>query len=293
MNIEQAKATVEAIASANPKFKPVTEPIYEHGYWMVQFKPFVISQPTLQSWFLAAGGMLTGYGHRMADGTMQATWKTIEGAMTTQILVLMDKEEAQRTVGKINACAGEMGRLLLDLKQREGWRALEYNTWTECLENEFVYSRNRLYEFMRSAPVMERLQSVGYSINTDQALALNKLPESIQQPVYEMAYKRSGGKPTANQIEAIGDTLAEAVNTGGYVTTADGEQNAVESSINNNRREQEIAKRESQQLINCDAKIARRYEQDDGDYLVLCLPRGLSDHVNHAHYIHIVITEAA
>jgi len=158
---------------------------------------------------------------------------------------VMTRQEAREIVDKINAHALEIGRLLLLLKESGGWEALGYESWTKFLESEFIYSRKHLYELMRAAPITERLVTKGYrEIPVSQALILAQLPITIQESVYETAYNRAQGKPTTDQIKAIGETFAEALATGGYVTTNDGEQNALENAISSNRKEQEILKRE-------------------------------------------------
>src|SRR5574341_1296229 len=103
-----------------------------------------------------------------------------------KIIQSMTAEEAEQCRRNINAAAVSIGRNLLRLKESEGWAKLldeegkPYHSWSDCLSRGFSYSRNHLYELMRAAPVTERLQAEGKTINTDQALALNKFALELQ-----------------------------------------------------------------------------------------------------------------
>lgn len=140
--------------------------------------------------------------------------------MITVLPALMTPDEARAAVMQINAHAAEMGRLLLDLRTREGWRALGYATWTDCLTREFAFSRKHLYELMRAAPVVERLSPFGYTLNTSQANALSRYPIELQAPIAQAAAARYGTL-TESRITRVGDVLTQAVRTG-YVE-ADGQ----------------------------------------------------------------------
>jgi len=180
----------------------------------------------------------------------------------------LTRQEAREHTEAIKRHLTEAGRLLLLMRESEGWKALGYQSWTQYLEREFTECRSHLYDLMRAAPVVERLQQSGYTPNTAQALALAKLPDAVQVITYEMAAKRKGGA-SADRIEAIGGTLSEALATGGYVTTKDGSQAALENAIQSMRVEQEIMKRPEKLL----ATVTRNYSQDDGDYITLRLPK--------------------
>lgn len=137
------------------------------------------------------------------------------------ILSIMGAEEAREIINKINSKAAEMGRLLLDLKEREGWRALGYASWTQCLRCEFEYSRKHLYELMNAAPVIEKLLPKGYNLNTAQADALADFPAELHEPIVEATISRYGDL-SENKIRRVGGVFTQAVKTG-YVNTGDGE----------------------------------------------------------------------
>jgi len=137
------------------------------------------------------------------------------------IIDVMTENEAREYVNRINSKAAEMGRLLLELKEREGWRVLGYRSWTQCLECEFSYSRKHLYELMSAAPVVEKLLPKGYNLNTAQAAAVATYPADLQAPIVEATANRYG-KLTESNLRRVGDTLTQAIQTG-YVNTGDGE----------------------------------------------------------------------
>lgn len=129
------------------------------------------------------------------------------------VLAPMTPDEARAVVIQVNGHAAEMGRLLLGLKEREGWRALGYPTWTDFLTREFAFSRKHLYELMRAAPVQERVSPLGYTLNTAQARALARYPAELQSPIVQATAARYGTL-TESRLTRVGDVLAQAVTTG-------------------------------------------------------------------------------
>lgn len=180
------------------------------------------------------------------------------------VIDTMTEAQARACIGNINRLSAEIGRLLTELRDREGWRALGYQSWTAFLESdELSYSRKRLYEFMRAFPVTERLRGKGYELNTDQANALAKYPEDLQVVIYETV--ANSGKPvTADRLIARGEVYTEMVATGGLVTTRSGEQSAAESAYASQREQQEISKRESRTITEATAWV-----NPTGDYLYI------------------------
>lgn len=143
--------------------------------------------------------------------------------MITVLPATLTAAEARALVDSINAKACEMGNLLLELKSRDGWRALGYATWSDCLAHEFAFSRKHLYELMRAAPVVERLSPMGYTLNTSQANALARYPVDLQAPIVQATAARYG-KLTESRLTRVGDVLTQAVTTGHV--DADGEHPA-------------------------------------------------------------------
>lgn len=70
--------------------------------------------------------------------------------MTTEIAVteptrvvgelMMTADEARACVERIKAQAEDIAAQLLDLRERQGWKALGYTTWQDCVRDEFDHS---------------------------------------------------------------------------------------------------------------------------------------------------------
>lgn len=166
--------------------------------------------------------------------------------MTTSPIAIIDAmslDEAQATVDQINSHAAQIGKLLLNLRDREGWRALGYESWTQCLEREFSFSRKHLYELMRATPVQERVLPLGYNLNTAQANELSRYPQDLQVPIVEATMKRYG-QVTESRLRRVGEVLTQAVKTG-YTSTGDGSTStAIDASLN--LEDEEARKRQQQ-----------------------------------------------
>lgn len=167
----------------------------------------------------------------------------------------MDANEARECINKIRSSAAEIGRLLLNLKTRKGWKALGYRTWTDCLEREFPHSRKHLYEFMKAAPVIEAigLLPTGNKLSSGQAAIVAQYPEELRPAIVNVTASRYDGI-TESRLERVGDTLLQAARTGG-VNVGDGSITlAVDDQIDTNRalsvaldlEDQEAAKRQWQ-----------------------------------------------
>lgn len=142
--------------------------------------------------------------------------------MDITVINPMTETEAREHVQQINASAVDIGRRLLELKEREGWRALGYKNWTACLNEEFVFSRKHLYSLMNAAPVAEKLLPKGYKLTTNQASTVARYPEDLQPAIVRGAKNRYG-KLTESNLRRYGDTLQQAVETG-YLDIRDGEK---------------------------------------------------------------------
>lgn len=166
--------------------------------------------------------------------------------MTSEITIieLMTLDEAQATVTAINNKTSELVTLLFDLKQREGWRALGFANWTECLRsNLFHYSRKTLYEIMRAQPVVERIErETGIKLNVSQANALAAYPDALQVPILATANRRYNGELTESRIKRVGEVMTQMVETG-HVESAPGMVSAVEAALS--LEDEEAANRQS------------------------------------------------
>lgn len=94
-------------------------------------------------------------------------------------LVMMDVTEARRYAEAIRGNLQSAGRMLLELYEREGWKALGYDSWRACAVAEFRQGQAYLYRQMRAAEVTRQLSPIGETvINEAQARELGRLPDA-------------------------------------------------------------------------------------------------------------------
>lgn len=143
----------------------------------------------------------------------------------------MTHDEALDAVHQINHKTRELVALLVDLRERNGWKALGFTSWTECLSSDlFTYSRKQLYEFVRAAPVTERLQNAGYVVNHSVANALASYPEEVHV-VTMQTVEQLFGKATESNVKRIADLYTQATKTG-HIETEHGKQSAFDAAVN-------------------------------------------------------------
>src|SRR5690349_2366462 len=91
----------------------------------------------------------------------QATPKLEPIAQT--LSVMMTESQARACIARINQsikeCDEEIKRLLLDLYEREGWKALGYSSWRECGQAEFKHSQSRVYQLLDAAKVERNISN--------------------------------------------------------------------------------------------------------------------------------------
>jgi hypothetical protein len=96
--------------------------------------------------------------------------------------------------------------LLLDLYEREGWKALDYDSWRHCIAVEFSISVSRAYQLLNAAQVDRTLSTY---VETDgpipdlQARELAPLrddPEAVRE-VWAEVQASTNGRPTAQIVK--------------------------------------------------------------------------------------------
>src|SRR5215471_9278233 len=113
----------------------------------------------------------------------------------------MTVDEARSTIEQINSKFDDARALLRDLHEREGWRALGYETWRACVVAEFGDSQSRLYRLLTAAQVDHVLSPIGEKgpIRESHARELGRLlesPEALRE-VYAEVNEQTHGEPTA------------------------------------------------------------------------------------------------
>ena len=115
--------------------------------------------------------------------------------------VLMTAEEARRIIDQIRTGLENVRSLLLDLYEREGWKALGYGSFVECAEAEFCASKSQAYRLLDAARLDLILSPIGEN---------GALPESHLREL----------KPVIDEPEAVRQIVAEVREEKGQLATA-------------------------------------------------------------------------
>ena len=113
----------------------------------------------------------------------------------------MTDEEARAAVDAIKAHVRQARALLLDLYEREGWRALGYGTWEECVTSEFGRSRSYMYRQLAAAKLE---LEVGSEVGNHPESHLRAISETLDEDdQMQEAYSRAvaSGATTAAEFK--------------------------------------------------------------------------------------------
>jgi hypothetical protein len=120
----------------------------------------------------------------------------------------MTESEARSCCDRINRGLDHVRALVLDLHDREGWKALGYGSWGACVVAEFDQSKSSLYRQLEAGRI-EREVAPDVPIGTipeAQLRPLARLPEGERKPAYDEAVATApNGKLTAAHVEAVVD----------------------------------------------------------------------------------------
>lgn len=101
---------------------------------------------------------------------------------------------------------------LLELYEGEGWRALGYASWRECVTAEFGEHRSTLYRQLEAAQVARELGAdvqfrtrAKNDISERKLRVLAKAPEGTRAEVLDVATSAAGGEPTVDVVKAAVD----------------------------------------------------------------------------------------
>lgn len=112
----------------------------------------------------------------------------------------MTREEARACAGRVRSSLEGARVALLELYEREGWRALGYDSWRACAEAEFSLSRSRVWQLLAAARLERELADAG--------------PDPPPGPVPERALRPLAGldpetrrEVWADAVDAAGDAV--------------------------------------------------------------------------------------
>lgn len=127
--------------------------------------------------------------------------------MTTPAIRLMTDAEARACVAKINAGLTDVRSLVYELYERQGWSAMGYASWRECVNAEFPSSQSYLYRQLEAAQTEKVISPTGENqIPERQLRPLTKLrnePEKQRIAWQQAVSTAKDGKLTAAHIAKI------------------------------------------------------------------------------------------
>ena len=130
--------------------------------------------------------------------------------MSEIVLSPMTAEEARQCVSDINNGMITIRLRLLDLYEREGWRALGYTSWRDCAKTEFKYSQTRVYELLYAAEIERDISEVSAKAEKQEPIPekhlrpLASLESSERREVWQQVEATApNGKVTAAHVKAI------------------------------------------------------------------------------------------
>lgn len=136
--------------------------------------------------------------------------------MAAELAVVLSAAEARGLVDQIRANLDSARGLLLELYNREGWRALGYDSWRACVVAEFAGSQAYLYRELVTAQVEVNVFSTCEISELPQTHAreLINLSSQMQGVAYEIAgatgQRTAGGlAELVHQLNTVG--LAEVL----------------------------------------------------------------------------------
>lgn len=126
--------------------------------------------------------------------------------MSDIIQIEMTAEEARICIDNINTNLRNTRALLLDLYERQGWKALGYESWRACVTGEFKEKQTYLYYQLAAARAEKNLSTIVETpmgtIPEAHLRHLASLPPDEQREVYKKALETAPeGKVTAKHVE--------------------------------------------------------------------------------------------
>lgn len=129
--------------------------------------------------------------------------------MKAIIVVPMTKAEAQECVNRIKGRIENIRRNLIELYEREGWKALGYASWRECVIREFGQSEAYLYRQLAAARIEANLSPTGEigKLPERQVRPLTALPPEKQREAWKQVVERYPGQVTSERVQEVVDEM--------------------------------------------------------------------------------------
>ena len=131
----------------------------------------------------------------------------------------LTRYEAQQLVERIRKGVDLLRSLLVELRDREGWKALGYDSWRSCVVGEFGKSEAYLYRQLAAARVENNLKDaasrgeispMGEKPLPERVIRpLAKVPPDEQPTIWEIARDEYGPEPTGKQVKQVVKSLSD------------------------------------------------------------------------------------
>lgn len=118
----------------------------------------------------------------------------------------MTVSEANACCDKIRSGMDSVRAMVLDLHDREGWKALGYGSWSACVVAEFAESRSHLYRQLEAGRIEREVSPDGEvgSVPGTHLLPLASLPEGERKAAWDEAVATApDGKMSARHVESV------------------------------------------------------------------------------------------
>lgn len=182
---------------------------------------------------------------------------------------------------------------LAEIRDDELWRAAGYETWGDYLDKRWHFGTSRARQLINGGKVARHIESVtGVTVrNESEARQMNHVLRHYPETVQDMALAglaARGGELTPVRLQNELEVLAE-YHTTGHVTTEDGEQNALVNAIKTGRRNAESEHHAAKNILDTTADIMRRFDQEDGSYIVLRVGKGMAANITLMKNVRLVL----
>lgn len=142
-------------------------------------------------------------------------------------------ERIQEHLTRADYHANQARKLILDLREQEGWRVLGYPSWRECVMNEFERRSSTVYRQLNAALVELELSPTGGNVG--------EINERVLRPLTKREYSTEsrrliwdisqdivgqGGKITSGVVDSVIEGISDWLKTG-MVQSPNGDQNSI------------------------------------------------------------------
>jgi hypothetical protein len=129
----------------------------------------------------------------------------------------LTRTEARSLVERIRSHINNARALVLELYEKEGWKALGYNSWRECVVAEFDQSQAHLYRLLKAAEVERNISPIGENGKCTIVQNAEPICEAVLRPLASLEPEQQrevwasataiDPNPTAAQVEKAVESI--------------------------------------------------------------------------------------